>query len=324
MTDHKEMVTQAGFSIRILPDRGVCNVSREGRLEFPQGGAGSSDQQVPGIIFIGKSFEPVLDTDDFILVPNRSRRLVIPYRLGESRGRHILLPCGSASDQYPIMVAYFPSARQLLDAGTRYRGAPWRYVVLEPDVARIDLMSLKVHRPECKTFLLKEEGQEGPGATAAEEKVRATDLVNQGGASEHVSNPVFQARLHLRNLALERMTDLPVRFHLKAEEVDFIRTFLGIMIQNERENPELEQVKEELRRLDDFYRLLSVALQDPDEFDRSLEQGVGEVLAGELLPVVRNMRSLSKDREQQIRYWEWEYRLNELSGGEPSDKKPPK
>ncbi len=324
MTEHKELVTPAGFSIRILGDRGVCNVSRDGRLEFPQGGSGSSDQQIPGIIFIGKSFEPVLESNEYLLVPNRSRRLVIPYRLGESRGRHILLPCGLASDQYPVMVAYFPSSRQLLDAGASYRGAPWRYVVLEPHVARIDLMSLKVHRPELKTFLLKEEGEGAPSAAAAEEKVRATDIVNQGGGSEHASNPVFQARLHLRNLALDRMVDLPVRFHLKAEEVDFIRTFLGIMIQNERENQELEQVKDELKKLDGFYGLLSVALQDPDEFDRALEQGLNSVLANELLPVVRNMRSMSQDREQQIRFWEWEYRLNELAGGEKSEKNPPK
>lgn len=318
------MVTPAGFSIRIFTDRGVCNVSRDGRLEFPQGGAASSDQQIPGVIFIGKSFEPSLNPDQYLLVPNRSRRLIIPYRLGDSMGRHILLPCGSAADQFPIVVAYFASARQLIDAGTLYRGAPWRYVVLEPQVARIDLMSLKVHRPDLKTFLLKDQsGEAAEPSPAAEEKVRATDIVNQGGAGEHASNPVFQARLHLRNLALDRMAELPVRFNLKSEEVEFIRTFLGIMIQNERENPELDRVKERLQRLDEFYRLLSVALQDSDEFDRALEKGLDKPLATELLPVVRNMRSLSSDRERQIRYWEWEYRLNELAGGPESEKNPP-
>ncbi|MBU43610.1 MAG: hypothetical protein CMN76_10345 [Spirochaetaceae bacterium] len=315
MSEQQEMKTPGGFSIRVFRDRGVCNVSRDGRLEFPQGGSGSSDQPVPGIIFIGKSFEPSLPVQEFVLVPNRSRRLVIPYRLGESRGRHLLLPCGSAADQFPVMVAYFDSSRQLVDAGFAYKGPPWRYVVLEPRVARIDLMSLKVHRPELKTFLLKEEVEaQSQAAAVAEEKVRATDIVKQGSAGDQVSNPVFQARLHLRNLALERMTELPVRFSLKPDEVEFIRTFLSLMIQNERGSAELEKVKEQLQRLDEFYRLLSVALQDPDEFDRSLGQGVGPGLARILLPVVRNMRSQTQDREQQIRFWEWEYRLNDLSG----------
>ena len=306
--------------IRIFPERGMCNVSRDGRLEFPQSGAGASDQQIPGVLFIGRSFEPALEVDQFVLVANRSRRLVIPYRLGESRGRHLLLPCTSAADHFPVVVAYFDSARQLMDAGGRYRGAPWRYVVLEPQVPRIDLMSLKVHRPELKTFLLKEEGAAEPAA--AEETVRATDIIKQGGGSEHASNPVFQARLYLRQLDLHRMEDLPVRFTLKGQEVEFIRTFLAIMIENERDSPELVRVQDDLRRLDHFYRLLYVALADPDQFDKELAGGLEIAVARMLLPVVKNMRSSSSQREEQIRCWEWEYRLSELCGRSDRPEKP--
>lgn len=325
MSEQPELQTPGGFSIRIFPDRGVCNVSRNGRLEFPQGGSGSSDQPIPGIVFIGKDFQPVLESERYVLVSGRSRRLVIPYQLGEGRPKNLLLPCGSAADRYPVMVAYFDSARQLVDEGTRYKGPPWKYAVMEPGVTRIDLMSLKVHRPDLKTFLLKEEGGPATEATASmvEEKVRATDIVEQGGATRHAANPVFQARLHLRQLALDRMVELPVKFNLKAEEVEFIRTFLSLMIQNERNTPELEKAKDSLKALDEFYELLLVALRDPDAFDRALEQGLSREKAGQLLPVIRNMRSAIQDREQQIRYWEWEYRLNELSRGKASDKKSP-
>ena len=325
MSDQIQLQTPGGFAVRIFADRGVCNVSREGRLEFPQGGSGSSDQNVPGVVFIGKSFSPVLAQNQYVLVFNRSRRLVIPYRLADGKARSLLLPCGSASDQFPVIVAYFDSTRALVDQGNVFKGPPWRYAVLEPGVSRIDLMSLKVHRPELKTFLLKEEGGATRETTAAmaEEKVRATDIVEQAGGTHNASNPVFQARLHLRQLALDRMLELPAKFNLKLEEVEFIRTFLSLMIKNERNTPELVRVQGELKHLDEFYGLLSVALKDPDQFDRALEQGLAADLASYLLPVIRNMRSSSQDREQQIRYWEWEYRLNDLSGGQTSVKKPP-
>lgn len=312
--------------MRVFADRGVCNVSRDGRLEFPQGGSGSSDQAIPGVVFIGRSFSPVLTQNEFVLVFNRSRRLVIPYRLADGRARSLLLPCGSAADQFPVIVAYFDSTRALVDQGSLFKGPPWRYAVLEPGVSRIDLMSLKVHRPELKTFLLKEEGGATHETTAAmaEQKVRATDIIEQTGGGHNTSNPVFQARLHLRQLALDRMLELPAKFTLKTEEVEFIRTFLNLMIKNERNTAELVPVQGELKHLDQFYGLLSVALKDPDQFDRALEQGLASDLASYLLPVVRNMRSNTQDREQQIRYWEWEYRLNELSGGQGSVKKPPK
>lgn len=309
MAEAKNLRTPAGFDIQIRPDGIRCTVSKEGRLEIPQGGNKDGIQPVPGAAFVGKGFAPVVDGT--VLVPNRSFKLYVPYSLDGSARRSMALPSQSYSDQLPAHVGVWPSVDSFLGS-TAAEVNKWSHIIVDSSVDRLQMVSLKVKRPSAKILIMHgdEKQPEQPS-----EKVRATDIVSQSGSDGYSQNPVFMARLYLRQLDISRMKQMPLEFDLTQEDVQFIRTFLSIMIRNESNKPDLAKEKPALENLDEFFSLVYAIIgHDWQRVDDALEQGVRPEIAKMLVKYVQHAREKVGDKEDGIRLWEWEYRLNELLG----------
>lgn len=310
-----ELTTRGGCVIKVKPLRRSCIVYVSNQPEVIQGlRAESMEQPVPFVVFIGQTFRLGLPAGRIELVDNRKGRLAIPYHAGPAGAlRNLNISCASRADQYPVQVQHYPGVRQFL--AREGEGHPYRYIVVEADAPRIDMVTLKVKNPEARILILREESPrpEKP-PTAAEldsERLRATDLVRAGKGREFSSNPVFNARIHLRNMNLEQVRSLLVDYPMSAEELQFIRTFIGIMIRNEHGKAELTRVQDDLRRLDELYRLSGIVISgDADAFEAEVDRGVNPLIAADLIRLIAQRRSRATSKEDEIRYWEWEYRLS--------------
>ncbi|MBX7058528.1 MAG: hypothetical protein K1X75_10725 [Leptospirales bacterium] len=308
-----ERSTRGGYLIKIKPSRKSCIVYADGTPEKAGSGAGQSiEQPIPFVAFIGPNFQPTLPAGKIDLAECRRGRLAIPYRIaGRPDLRALSITCNSRSDQFPVQVQQYPTVRQFL--GREGEGHPYRYIVVDPDLPRLDLVTLKVKNPEARILILKAEERPAPQVAAEidQHKVRATDLVSSGNAAgELTANPVFNARVHLRNLHLAKVRQLLMESVMSVQELEFIRTFLAIMIRNDQGKAELASVGEELRALDELYRLAGLVLNaDGDSLSEVLDGPLRDQVRSSLLDFVAARRRKATDKEEELQLWEWEYRL---------------
>ena len=316
-----ELTTRSGCFIRVRPSRRTCIIHINNQPEIVKIAEGrtSMEQNVPYVVFIGPEFRMLLPPGRLQLVENRRGRIAIPYELGESpKQRFINLSCASESDEFPVQVMAYPGVKQFISR--EGEGHPYRYVVLEQSVPRIDMVTLKVKNPDARILILKDEPAVSPPAPRkADElktdRVRATDLARTRGQSqEYSNNPVFNARIYLRNLDLGLVKNLLNEFDMSADEIEFIRTFLGIMIRNEQGKGELVPYRGRLEKIDELYRLYArVVSRDQVAFEQELERGIDPEVASDLAQLIARKRKQAGNKEEEIQYWEWEYRLGKQS-----------
>lgn len=316
-----ELTTRSGCFVKVRPAKRNCIIYINNQPEVVKVSAGKTtmEQNVPFVVFIGPTFRMALPEATLHLVENRQGRIAIPYQLGsDDRQRFINLSCASASDEFPVQVQSYPTVKQFISR--EGEGHPYRYVVLEQSVERIDMVTLKVKNPDARILILKgDPAPSQPVPRKADElkadRVRATDIARSNpGAQEYSNNPVFNARIHLRNLELDRVKNLLNEFEMSAEEIEFIRTFLGLMIRNEQSKSELVPFREQLVKMDELYRLSArVVSRDQAAFEQELEQGIDPEVAADLAQLIARKRQAASNKEEEIQYWEWEYRLGKKS-----------
>lgn len=314
-----ELTTEAGYLIKVKPARRTAIVYIGNEPEVIQTPRKQTmEQPAPFVLFIGPDFRMELPAGRLALVENRRGRLAIPYMLRSSSERKILtISCASQADQFPCQVQHYEAVRQFV--AREGEGHPYRFIVVEQSVPRIDMVTLKVKNPDARILILRQEERQ-PRKTAAEldhERMRATDLAAAGGGRAYAANPVFNARIHLRNLNLDQVKLLLIESSMGAEEIQFVRTFLQIMIRNEQGKEELVGARPELERLDELYRLAALVIGgDVDGFEQELERGIDGKVAPDLLSLIGRKRAQAEDKEREIQFWEWEYRLQKAAGEE--------
>lgn len=324
--EQTKWVTRGGYFIEVNESGSSCRVSYEDRMEIPHiaGFGRTPDQPIPFVYFIGHQFEPMVNPGAYHLFGSRRFRVVVPYAHTKDRSEGSLsFRISSASDQYPVFVAHYPSVRDFLAGDGKHRRGK-EYVIMDPEVPRIQLITLKVKRPDVIILLLHPVAMGGEGLEERVEysHVRASDLSGTSDVPiELAGDPVFIARIHLRSLDLEAVQNLIVDYELSEDEIQFIRTFLQIMIKNERNDRDLIAARSELESLDESFRLGTILIkEDHHAFDREMDQGIPPKVAGNLEPLVKKLRQSVKNKDDEIYLWEVEYRLGQMSQGKDASK----
>lgn len=294
--------THAG--LRLIVNGWTCEVQRIG--------SPPKEHPLPEVIFVGGLLRASDEgrPPEPVLFQVKKGRLLIPYGglAGGEPGR-LGLPCPPDVDQFPAVVRGVAAVRDVLSG--QPSPTKLRFIVVDDSVPRIELITLKVKQPQAQVLVVH-----APEAAASgkpdHSKVRASDILSTGQGDELQQNPVFMARVHLRNLELARVRDLLVEFEMSAEEVQFVRTFLQLMIRNDRGLEDLKSARAELVHIDELYRVAGILVSgDREAFDRELEN-VAPDLARDLLPLVARRRASAPGREDQIYFWECEFRLTQM------------
>lgn len=290
-----EFKTPAGLRLSVTD--WVCQAQRIG--------SPPREHPVPEVVFVGSLLRGQV-TSGPVLFAVKKGRVLIPYGgMKNGEPNRLGLPCPPDVDQFPAVLVRLDSVREVLSLPP---SAGKRFIVVDDSVPRIDLITLKVKQPQAQVLVVHAPESAAP---ADHRKVRAADLVQAGQGDELQQNPVFMARVHLRNLELPMVRDLLVEFEMSSEEIQFVRTFLQLMIRNDRQQADLRAAQRDLLHLDELYRLAGVlASGDRPAFDRELE-AIQPGLARDLLPLVARRRARAPGREDQIYFWECEFRLTQ-------------
>jgi len=312
----EELTTAGGNLIKLKPDY-TCIVYLGGTSpEIPNSNSKSMDQPIPRIVFIGSRFQIEHADGSILLFKNISGKIRLPYRLdGSDRESHIKLGCNSRSDEFPVQVNRFDTIKRFV--GQAESGLQNLYLILDPSIHRRELVNLHLKCHDARILIVQDSSRPGKVAETGEidsRNVRAADLVNSDKKAELTKNPVFLARIHLRNLEFDKVFRLLLDFRMQREELQFIRTFLQLMEKKGEEDQELSRNRTRIRNLSEIYRITSVlAGQEGIEFDKELTNGMAPDIAQAMSLVIKPYRMNAQSKEDEIRYWEWEHMLKKMS-----------
>ena len=313
MRVEEELRTPAGRVVKIRLDRMTAVVfGQDNRPEVVRlRGRETMEQPVPGILFVGEDFGVAVQPESFHLVENRGNRLRIPYKSHTGQIHHVGIANPSAADAFPVYVRHCRNVRDFI--GMDDGRVTFGYMVVSSELPRMDTVALRVRHPDAQILVVK-----APAPSAGEQgrvdgsKVRASDLAHTERGKSLTGNPVFRARIHLRLLELDLVRDLIGASEISPDEVDFICTFLDLMIRNDQNRTELTAAKPELEELAHLFRAAALVLRR----DRTgLEAALGTLTGdgAKRLAIQAGARSLAQsgDKVAELQYWAMQILLDQ-------------
>lgn len=313
----QEFRTPAGYFLVVNDEDLTCGVFRGEVGNVTPELIRSTGLTVTGVAFLGQDVRPTTTQEGLTVLATRAGAIYVPYVISDPGGRPsekkgIQLSVKVATDQFPVYVHHFRSAREFVQGLDARAKQFYRIVMMGGDIPRIDVMGVRVALPHARIY------QTRPSAAAPEQdrsSVRAADLLEQPGGDAMAKNPVYMARVLLRRLDFSGMERLPLNFDLNSQDLEFIRTFLGVMLRNEHGSEELTRHRSGIQQLIVLYDLVAVVLsRDRGRLEEALTAGISPELTQKVLPVVQKQRGAATSREEEIALWEFEYRLG--GGGE--------
>jgi hypothetical protein len=331
---YEERKTPNGFLVKVRLGKLTYVVFSPKGPEVPKGAKSNSIiVNVPRVVFLGDDFNlSHFRLGELSFVNVKSGKLVIPYQHGGSREiKTIFLNSGSESDILPLIIYHFNFVKDI-SAATE-KGIEFQHIVADESLQKNDMVTLKIRYPTVNILLLKKKINTTQSSEARlpvvgnilntnpkveavidTEKARAADLASSSNnLNMYSENPVFLARVHLRNLELDKVKQLLFDFNLKTEDIMFIRTFLDVMIKNTNNKEELTHNKEKVKVLDEIFRLAIMFINHKEtEFEHELEKGLSKEVAYMVYALLEKYQEQSKTIEEEIMLWEWKYRARRL------------
>lgn len=332
-TVYEERKTPGGFLVKVRLSKMTYVVFTEAGPEVPKGAKNNSIVSlVPKVGFFGEDFDlSHFHLGELSFVNVKTGKMVIPYQHGFSNEiKTIYLGTGSQSDVLPVVIHHFRNKEELMHSWEK--GEQVQYLVVDEEIPRGDMVTFKIRYPSLNILVIKKRINTSAEAQAVSKqmgqspsakgdvvdynKVRATDVAKNSNLNMYSENPVFLARIHLRNMELDKVKQILLDFKLGAQDVSFIRTFLDVMIKNENAKPELETMKGQLIALNEAFRL-SVQILDfaVDEFERELDRGFSKEISSMIYAVLAKEQESSTEIEKEIVLWEWKLRARNLMYG---------
>ena len=330
---YEERKTPAGFLVKVRLTKLTYVVFTPKGPEVPKGAKNNSIiVPVPRVVFLGDDFNlSHFRLGELSFVNVKAGKLVIPYQHGGSRDiKTIYLNSGSDSDILPVIIYHFNFVKDIMSATEQ--GVEFHHIVADESLLINDMVTLKIRYPTVNILILKKkinvayENKAAVNAAEADSKAemanpvvdadiaRAADMASSGSnLNMYSENPVFLARIHLRNLELDKVKQLLFDFNLKGEDIIFIRTFLDVMIKNVNNKEELNTNKDKVRVLDEIFRLAVLIINHNEaEFELELEKGLSKDVAYMVYALLEKYQEQSKSIEEEIMLWEWKYRARRL------------
>lgn len=328
---YEERKTPAGYQVKVRLDKLTYIVFTPKGPEIPKGAKSNSIVvNVPKVVFLGEDFNlSHFRLGELSFVNVKAGKLVIPYQHGNSREiKTIYLNTGSDSDILPVIIYHYSHIKDVIHSAEQ--GLEFHHIVADEGLMKNDMVTLKIRYPTVNILILKKkinvaadikkveteskDDDKSAAPVVDADIARAADMATtNSNLNMYSENPVFLARIHLRNLELDKVKQLLFDFNLKSEDIIFIRTFLDVMIKNVNNKEELTQNKDKVITLDEIFRLAVMIInKTEEEFEKELEKGLSKDVAYMIYALLEKYQEQAKNIEEEIMLWEWKYRARRL------------
>jgi hypothetical protein len=257
--DYIEKNTPMGFILRVNSKKNTYMIFRDNEsLKNPRSRTQSIIHELPQVVFLGKEFEIRMSASErigFFEVING--QIYIPFWVkGMSDVRHVKLPAYIDCDYLPVYLYQF----QVFHVGSiPIFASSLNYFVVESRIDRELLVRLKMNFPTSRIIIYKGEKDSilpddlsNVNRSANSDNTRATDLVESEDKSYIDTNPSFAARIYLRRLHFEKVSEIPEIYDLSLNDLEVILGYLRVMRKKASDQNDL---KVNLKKIDELIEL---------------------------------------------------------------------
>jgi hypothetical protein len=250
------------------------------------------------IVFIGFALDSSNRNHPYQLLKIQNNSLIIPYNADEGKRQYLFLPYDTLLDMVPCITEYFSDTASFVSFVKK--GNVPDYIIInntmsDNDIKLISSMSSSSHMEIVNTI---------SGATIDDTK-RATDQLNNVDINLLSQNPVFLARIHLRNLDLVRVKQIMLDMDLTESDAQYIIAFLSTMIKNS-DKEELHKHVEKLKELQRSYEFYLYLITHNDE---KIHELIAQANKNDLVTfhtLIQKAKLLFPTKEASLRFVDYE------------------
>ncbi len=318
MTKIIEEKTPKGISIKVMIDKWkYLAFDKRGGSIYADSANTKVLHHVPFIVFVGTEFIiPENIRSEVSFLKNVKDKIIIPYSYTyEHNRRYVFIPKVSEIDIIPARMKRMDSIADLVR--DIEKGVQPDFIIVDKGVTRGDIIVIKNRFPSSDVVLAdnvtgRKYSNNGTEENPVPSDKRAVDILKEVNLNVMSDNPVFLARVHLRELALSRTNQLLLDFDLSADEAEYILSFIETMVKRAPEKKELMDNLDKINALREAFYFYIKLLQKDDNAVRETISKIdnpGEIVSYNTL--IAKIKPQLPEKSDQLMLTEYENILYE-------------
>ncbi len=209
------------------------------------------------IAFIGLEDERSTRKNPYQLVKIQNNSLLIPYNVSTEKRQYLFLKFDTQLDMIPCVTEFFDDTASFVSFVKK--GNVPDYIIVNNIISENDIKFIASLSPSSHVTIVNTTSDSNLDNTK-----RAVDQINTADINLLSQNPVFLARIHLRNLDLVRVKQIMLDMDITETDAHYIIAFLTTMINNS-DKEELKKHVEKLKELKKSYEFYLYLITQNDE-----------------------------------------------------------
>lgn len=311
--DFIEEKSPRGITLKVLIKKwNFLAFDQKGSSIFSDSAGTKAIHRVPLVAFVGENFQ-IKNTasDEFSFLKVMKQQVVVPYvdRTDGSR-KYVFLPCAGAFDILPVRLREFRDVAALVretEAGEKPD-----QIIVNKNILKNDVIIIKNRFAEAQ-IIIAGAGSGQEAAQTAEGEInkyadrRATEVMKEVNINMMSGNPVFLARVHLREMDLAKVNQIILDFDLSALEAEYISSFIATMLRKEGTDEDIRRSKSKLASIGESLLFYISLLNKNDSDARSMIARISDsALLASFSTLVAKIKLLYPGTEDQLTFTDYE------------------
>lgn len=250
------------------------------------------------IVFIGLKSETLTRNRPYQLLKIQNNALTIPYDAGDGKRQYLFFPCSTLLDMVPCIIECFNDTASFVSYVKK--GNVPDYIIVNSTFSNNDITFISSISPSSRLEIVNT-----TSAVTIDDTKRAIDQMNNVDINLLSQNPVFLARIHLRNLDLVHVKQIILDMDITETDAQYIIAFLSTMIKNS-DKEELQKHVEKLKELKKTYEFYFHLITHNDE---KIHEFITQASKNDLITfqtLIQKAKLLFPTKEASLRFVEYE------------------
>jgi hypothetical protein len=301
--DFIEEKTPKGMTLKIFPKKSqFLAFDRKGKSVYSDDQNTKVLHRIQVIYFVGQGFGIRNTHQEFSLLKIVKGQMVLPYVDMDSRSRkYLFLDAPGLLDLIPTKLQAFNSAAALVRESDMADKPDT--IVIGNSLSDNDVIVIR-NRFSSAAIISADTAPPAEKESAGGAKTDAGGEVNLNMMS---NNPVFLARVHLREMNVMKVNQIMLDFDLTAIEAEYILSFIRSMLKDADKNPDIAKNKAKLDSLADSLKFYMHLLnKETDEVQRMIETLTDMSLLASYSTLITKVKLMSPERDNQLLFTDYE------------------
>lgn len=313
-----ETTSPRGILIKVLLDKGqFLAFTHEGKPIYADEAKSKILHKVMFIVFIGEDFQiktPLNQEFSFLKIVKE--KITIPYidQSGNSQ-KYLFIDYSGELDLIPIKLMAFKDTSTLVREVEAISKPD--FIVVDRQIKKNDVIVIKNRYFNTRIILAEEKNKENQ-STRMEDKInqwsstRATEVIEEININMMSNNPVFLARVHLRELNFSKVNQLLLDFDLSPIETEYIISFINTMLEKENSEDDIKKNAAKLETIRNSLQFYAALLsKSRDEVQKMIKNLSDPTMLASFTTLVAKVKPLYPSTDDQLQYTEFENMLYE-------------